>query len=178
MFFKFQASVPVIIRFDAELKPDSSPRVKMFKISATEILILIYNRSIESRIKLVYENHISLFFTNKKNWYLDQLFHQELVIDGQNMLLIIIMCSVSSVFILIIISLCLIICKTKRRFKSTSPTLSGSDTDSMYLQQNSGQFPSQVRKIKYGEKNVTSTPELDHRFYRNFMVKWSFQCID
>jgi len=99
-----QASVPVIIRFDAQLKPDSSPR--------------------------------------------------ELVIDGQNMLLIIIMCSVSSVFILIIISLCLIICKTKRRFKSTSPTLSGSDTDSMYLQQNSGQFPSQVGSVNLSYKSA------------------------
>jgi len=102
-----QASVPVIIRFDAELKPDSSPR--------------------------------------------------ELVIDGQNMLLIIIMCSVSSVFILIIISLCLIICKTKRRFKSTSPTLSGSDTDSMYLQQNSGQFPSQVGSVNLSYKLAPSS---------------------
>ena len=69
---------------------------------------------------------------------------RELVNDGPNMMMIIILCSVSSIFILIIISLGIVICKTKRRLKSASPILTNSDTDSMYLQQNSGQFPSQV----------------------------------
>ena len=71
---------------------------------------------------------------------------RELVGESSNILMVIIMCSVSSVFILIIICLGVIICKTKGRLKSLTPTLTNSDTDSIYLQQHSGQYPSQVQQ--------------------------------
>ena len=68
---------------------------------------------------------------------------RELVEEGPDMMVIILI-SVTSVFILIIISLAVIIFKTKRRLKASTPTLSSSDSDSMYLQQSSAQYPSQV----------------------------------
>ena len=72
---------------------------------------------------------------------------RELVGESSNVLMVIILCSVSSVFILIIICLGIIICKTKGTLKSLTPTLTNSDTDSIYLQQHSGQYPSQVHRV-------------------------------
>ena len=68
---------------------------------------------------------------------------RELVEEAPDMMVILLI-SVTSVFILIIISLGVVIFKTKRRLKASTPTLSSSDSDSMYLQQSSAQYPSQV----------------------------------
>ena len=77
---------------------------------------------------------------------------RELVGESSNILMIIILCSVSSIFILIIVCLGIIICKTKRRMKAMTPTLTSSDSDSIYLQHNSGQFPSQVGSVNLSYK--------------------------
>ena len=69
---------------------------------------------------------------------------RELVEEAPDMMVILLI-SVTSVFILIIISLAVVIFKTKRRLKASTPTLSSSDSDSMYLQQSSAQYPSQVK---------------------------------
>ena len=72
---------------------------------------------------------------------------RELVEEAPDMMVILLI-SVTSVFILIIISLGVVIFKTKRRLKASTPTLSSSsDSDSMYLQQSSAQYPSQVDTI-------------------------------
>ena len=65
---------------------------------------------------------------------------------GPDMVLVIVLVAVSCVFLLVTISLATVICRTKQRLKAASPELS-SDTDSMYLQQHSGQFPAQVLVI-------------------------------
>ena len=70
---------------------------------------------------------------------------RELVEEAGPDMMVILLISVTSVFILIIISLAVVIFKTKRRLKASSPTLSSSDSDSMYLQQSSAQYPSQVK---------------------------------
>ena len=62
---------------------------------------------------------------------------------GPDMVLVIVLVAVSCVFLLVTVSLATVICRTKQRLKAASPELS-SDTDSMYLQQHSGQFPAQV----------------------------------
>ena len=68
---------------------------------------------------------------------------RELVDEAPDMMVILLI-SVTSVFILIIICLGVVIFKTKRRLKASTPTLSSSDSDSMYIQQSSAQYPSQV----------------------------------